>query len=873
MIAAALGLTRWHGTRIALSWVKEGPIPITDDAAHREEEEKHIAPRVASRHMPLLPLALHPLVELAGAVAVVLALGLAAVLARRRSQHLVAQREAQQQRLERSEQQLRLAERVAHLGSFDWNPQSGELHWSDEHYRLWGHAPGAVVPSYDVFRNGVHPQDLPQLEAELQRALAGGRFYDLVHRVRHPDGEVRRIHARGEVTFDEEGVARRMIGTVQDVTEQMREREVLRTHQFAIDSITDMVSVVDEELAFRLVNDEWCRVEGRRRDEVVGRYVFDVIPVGLETDRGQALLACLRSRQRQVVRSPFPKELGTGRVRETQYFPYDEPDGGMRGVVMVTRDVTQAEQARAALAQSVDNLRLTLNATGDAIFASDARGPEEPVLFANDALLRLWGIPLREGEAVTPALIMAHATPQFLDPQRESARVAEIIASGRMQEDRIELRDGRVLMRRCIPTALAGRAVRVWGFRDITREEQAVRALVTAKEQAERANRAKSEFLSAMSHELRTPMNAVLGFGQLLEAAPALREAERERGYAREILRGGRHLLALINDLLDLSRIEAGHMAVSLTAVPLAPLADDCLRLVQPLARRHDVNVQRVPEAEAPLCALADVTRLRQVLINLLGNAIKYSPAGSQVRLVCTTVADCVRIEVHDQGPGLTEAQRARLFRPFERLGAERSGVEGAGIGLALSRELVHLMGGRIGVHSEPGRGCCFWVELPSAEALAAAPVSPAGASLVGPSAMAAPLRTVLYIEDNPVNLMLMEAMLARLPGVRTVGVMQPESGLDMARTLHPDLVLLDIQLPGLDGHEVLRRLRSSAVTAGLPVVAVSANAMPQDVATGLAEGFDAYLTKPLDMPLLLSTVSRLLGQEDAAPDLAKDTN
>ena len=181
-------------------------------------------------------------------------------------------------------------------------------------------------------------------------------------------------------------------------------------------------------------------------------------------------------------------------------------------------------------------------------------------------------------------------------------------------------------------------------------------------------------------------------------------------------------------------------------------------------------------------------------------------------------------------------------------------------------------MGGRIGVHSQPGQGSCFWVELPAAVAALASPVSPAGAAGATPSA-SAPLRTVLYIEDNPVNLMLMEAMLARMSGVRTVGVMQPESGLDMARTLHPDLVLLDIQLPGIDGHEVLRRLRDSPATAAIPVVAVSANAMPQDVATGLAEGFDAYLTKPIDMPLLLDTVARLLGQHDAASDTVGNTN
>lgn len=390
---------------------------------------------------------------------------------------------------------------------------------------------------------------------------------------------------------------------------------------------------------------------------------------------------------------------------------------------------------------------------------------------------------------------------------------------------------------------------------DITARKAAEAAILQARDRAEQADRAKSEFLSRMSHELRTPLNAILGFGQLLasDAEHPLDPLQESR--VQELLRGGRHLLSLINEVLDLSRIEAGTLQLQLQPVSLPALLQDCLRLVQPMAEERDIrlSLQAPADAAAAAVASADPKRLEQVLLNLLSNAIKYHHAGGQVRLHLVDEATRVRIEVHDDGPGIAVDLQPRLFQAFDRLGAERTATEGTGIGLVLSKWLVELMGGEIGFDSRPGAGSCFWVRLRAGDAGQASPA----AAL--PAPQAAPVRRVLYIEDNEVNQMVMEGMLGQRPQLRLQMATLPEDGLAMASADPPDLILLDIQLPGIDGFEVLRRLRAAPATARVPVVAVSANAMPLDFEHARQAGFAGYVTKPLELAMLLETVDRQL--------------
>ncbi|MBC7484182.1 MAG: PAS domain S-box protein [Rhizobacter sp.] len=395
---------------------------------------------------------------------------------------------------------------------------------------------------------------------------------------------------------------------------------------------------------------------------------------------------------------------------------------------------------------------------------------------------------------------------------------------------------------------------------DISARKVAEQALLAAKEEAERANLAKSQFLSSMSHELRTPLNAILGFGQLLVSDPTHPLADHQRAQAHEILRGGRHLLSLINEVLDLALVETGKLQVTLAPVGVSQLLHECLGLLQPLTRPAGIEVQVLDNPACTAFVLADRTRLKQVLLNLLSNAIKYNRVGGGVRIACTASDGFLRVGLSDDGPGIGPDQGARLFEAFERLGAGQTGIEGAGLGLALSKRFMQAMGGSIGLESEAGQGSTFWIELPLAAAPAAEverplPVAAAPASLASGSG----LRKVLYIEDNPINVLLMEAMLSRVPNLQLLIAPLPELGLRMALDDCPDLILLDIQMPGMDGYEVLRRLRLGSACRTVPVIAVSANAMASDVEQGLAAGFVQYLTKPLDMPLLLAAVERAL--------------
>ncbi|MBI5717151.1 MAG: PAS domain S-box protein [Burkholderiales bacterium] len=385
------------------------------------------------------------------------------------------------------------------------------------------------------------------------------------------------------------------------------------------------------------------------------------------------------------------------------------------------------------------------------------------------------------------------------------------------------------------------------------RVQERTAALASARDDAERANRAKSEFLSRMSHELRTPLNAILGFGQLL--ALELNGSEPGAAKVRQVLAAGQHLLTLINDVLDLARIEAGHLNVSNETVALQPLVADCLAMLRTQAQARGLGLSAPPTGNRHKVR-ADRTRLKQVLLNLLGNAVKYNREGGHVAVRIEDHGEHWRVCVDDTGPGLDEAQRARLFVPFERLDAARTGIEGAGIGLALSRRLVELMHGSIGVDSEPGRGSTFWVLLPKADDAPPPPPSMAPLPATAPPAVQASLE-LLCIEDNPVNMLLVQEMAALRPQWRVLPAATPGVGLELARRHVPRLILLDIHLPEMDGWSVMKVLREDPATRDIAVVAVSAHAMPSDLARGRAAGFADYLTKPIDLARMLEVLDR----------------
>jgi PAS domain S-box-containing protein len=381
---------------------------------------------------------------------------------------------------------------------------------------------------------------------------------------------------------------------------------------------------------------------------------------------------------------------------------------------------------------------------------------------------------------------------------------------------------------------------------DVTERAKIEKALEEAKDEADRANRAKSEFLSRMSHELRTPLNAILGFGQLLERQSP---TPTQRTRVKHVITAGRHLLALINEVLDISRIEAGRIQLSLEPVCVAEAVQETLDLMRPLGNERRIQLIADVDMDATVHVLADRQRFKQVLLNLLTNAVKYTPGSGSVTVsYAANGNEKLRIQVKDSGPGIAKEKLARLFTPFDRLGAELSNVEGTGLGLVLSQRLIQAMGGAIGVESAQGQGSMFWVELPQTR-------SPLEQTRLAKTTITrrrrradTEKRKLLYIEDNLSNLTLIEEILEERPEIELLSAMQGQVGLDLARQHSPDLILLDLHLPDLPGWEVLSQLRLSEATADIPVVVISADATPSQIKRLLKAGALSYLTKPLDV-------------------------
>ena len=771
----------------------------------------------------------------------------------------VTEEYAVQASLQESETRLNFALQITHTGGWELNMQDGTTRRTLEHDRIFGYE--ALLPewTYEMFQAHVLPADRAEVDKCFRASVENKTNLDFECRIRRTDGEERWIWVSGQHQFDSTGHVKCMAGIVQDIT-QLKHNEtalkkVYERAQLALDAgglgdwswdaATDQVSL------------------GARAVQMLG--FPEGSPVTLQQLRDRLL-----TEDADQAHDTWDKALSEHTDYHNEYrvshpvkgsrwlaitgranYAEDGTVLSMNGVVQDIHERKLAELAKlrlAAIVESSDDAIISKNMQG--IITSWNAGAEKVFGYSADEMI---GKPIR---LMMPAE-RAGEDRQILDKISRGAKVQNF--------ETVRVRkDGSFVDVSVTISAIQDGTGKIVGAskvaRDIAERKRFEARLHEAVITADKANLAKSEFLSSMSHELRTPLNAILGFAQLLEAGSPRPTTIQERR-VKEIIKAGWYLLELINEVLDLSLIESGKLSLSPEPLLLLDVMHECQSMIEPMAQLHNIQLSFLP-FDNSWGIYADHTRVKQIVINLLSNAIKYNRKFGSVEIKCTLSApQRIRITVKDTGQGLSTDQMAQLFQPFNRLGQEHGAEEGTGIGLVVTKKLVELMGGAIGVASTVGVGSEFWIEFAqdvvhSYDTEQKVPT----ALLANPHNIAQ--GTLLYVEDNPANLLLVEQIIAHSP-IRILSARDAILGIDLARAHLPDIILMDINLPGMNGIKALKILQKDPLTAHIPVIALSANAMARDIEKGKEAGFFRYLTKPIKVNELMTALEEALKSID----------
>ncbi|GEM86049.1 PAS domain S-box protein [Meiothermus granaticius] len=780
----------------------------------------------------------------------------------------ISQPKRREQQLRESEERFRSAFDLASIGMALLTVEGHYLRVNPVLCAMLGYQQEELLGA--DFQHLTHPDDLGQ-DLELGYQVLRGEIesFSREKRYLHKKGQVVWVLLNVALIRDSTGNPLYYINQVVDISQRRQVEEALQKSEALYRGMVEALEegIVLQDAGGHIVeaNDAAERVLGLTRDQMMGRTSMDPRWRAVHEDG-----------------SDFPGDthpamltLRTGEPQRNVIMGIHKPDrslswllvntqalvaaGGDQPYAVVTSFLDISEQKRAEMELRALQERLSSLLTSSPVVIYSAqlgdRWPLE-VSFVSENVQRITGFAAER-----------FSEPDFweerLHPEDREATLADLqplLQQGsQVQEYRWQHADGSYHWMRDEQRLLrdqTGSPLEVVGTWADVSQQKTLQEIRAAQQAAEQANRAKSEFLSRMSHELRTPMNAILGFGQLLQMenpTPAQRES------IEQILKAGRHLLQLINEVLDISRIEAGRMTLSLEPLHLDEVVQECLNLVRLVAGSRNIQLNfPAPESCHPIIQ-ADRQRLKQVLLNLLSNAIKYNHDGGMVSLFCRETAEgTLMVGVQDTGPGIAPELLERLFTPFDRLGAEQGREEGTGLGLALSKALIEAMQGRLWAESTLGQGSTFWVELPLASPMPT--LEPARPAIEPPQGVPDGARNLLYIEDNLANLRLVERVLARWPNVQLLSAMQGRLGLELALSQPPDLILLDLHLPDLPGQEVLARLKAHPQTRAIPVIVLSADASDHQIERLLTQGATAYLTKPLDLEAFYRVLRKALG-------------
>jgi len=773
-----------------------------------------------------------------------------------------AQAELEQAKIEAdvSKQRLQRGQFFANIGTWEWNIESGELFWTERIAPLFGYPEGNLETSYANFLAAIHPDDRQAVTDAVDACVSDDEPYDIEHRVLWPDGTVRWLSERGAVERDSAGKPLRMLGVVQDIHDRKSAERGLFEREQSLRQAQKLARLGDWHADLKNGQLYWSDViyeifgyspgEVKPSVDLFKRAVHPDDRVMVEDSERRAWETNLHDVVHRIVRP-------NGEIRYVHELATAERDaeGGVIGFKGTVQDVTDLKKAE----QDLLIFRRVFDASAQGIGVADASGR---LLYSNPAHDRLHGYEPQEYMGKKFSLFLSEQTRLWAYDAIMGA-----VSRGESWSGLLPLlrKDGTEVVTASNVGGIADESGKVQYIFNILSdygpELARQRQLATAKEEAERASQAKSAFLSSMSHELRTPMNAILGFGQILEYDDTLDPDQQES--VHEILKAGNHLLELINEVLDLAKVESGQLSLSLESVELPSVLDECISLIQPLARKRDVRIQS--RCLDNIKVRADRTRLKQVVLNLLSNAVKYNREGGQVNLKAQLDGDnTLRLLISDTGNGVPSERLNELFEPFNRLDAEATDVEGTGIGLTISRRIMELMGGSIGADSEVGVGSTFWLDLPLASQVD-------GNASVGlqdepqqRSADGEGQQLVLYVEDNPANLKLVANILGKLPHIHLLSAHMPDLGLELAQARKPDLILLDINMPGMDGYQMLKILKQNPELKQIPIVAVTANAMPRDIQRGKEAGFTDYVTKPIQVREFLQRIEHWLAKVDS---------